>query len=195
MSVLVAILAAALIFQPGEGVFRKEAPRQTDGWLGLYCTDTCALRPASLEYSVDALDRDRLNAATRPRDARFLFRDVPGLVAGSVPSVPFAEEKLREEGGLPLVLHGDKYELRATATAITLRRGSVSQTIFAMPEEVDEPHVHLHFAGDLDGDGKLDLIMTNSRKYSYWPVQLYLSSAAGPGELVRLVAQWDGYGC
>ena len=202
MSVLLAIVAAALIFQPGEGVFRKEAPRQTDGWLGLYCTETCALQPASLEYSVDTLDRDRLNAATRPRGAMLVFRDVPGLAAGNVPSVSFDGVKLFEEGFVPLVLHGEKYELRITAAnrnldkgVVTLKRGEVSQVVFEMPEFVEEGHLELRFAGDLDGDGKLDLIMSNSWKYSYSPVQLYLSSAARPGELVRLVAQWDSYGC
>ena len=196
------LLLSALIFQPGDGIFRESAPRQTEGWLGLYCNGTCALVPASLEYAVDARDEERLTAVSRPRDALVVFRDVPGVAAGPVARAPFELESLQWNTVMPLVLNGSKYELRITAknqylekAVISLRHEGVSQVIFRMPEFVDEAHVSLRFAGDLDHDGKLDLIMSNSGKYSYHPLQLYLSSAAKSGELVREVATWDRYGC
>jgi hypothetical protein len=197
-----ALLFAALIFQPGEGIFRESAPRQTEGWVGLYCNGTCALLPASLEYVVDARDEQRLDAASRPRGALFVFRDVPGVVAGPVAEAPYDWGWPYEKTTVPLILNGDRYELSVTSgdqflnkAVITLRHGEVTQVIFRMPEFVDEAHVELHFAGDLDHDGRLDLIMTNSPKYSYHPVQLYLSSAAKNGELVGEISRWDHYGC
>jgi hypothetical protein len=198
----IALLLAAMVFQPGEGVFRSEAPRKTDGWLGLYCGRICALQPASLEYAVDARDPNRLNAVSRPGEAFLLFRDVPGLTPGPVAEAPFENESLGWKSVVPLALGEARYELRVTARtqfleggAITLKHGGVSQVLYRMPELVDEAHVSLRFAGDLDRDGKLDLIMTNSPKYSVSPFQLYLSSAARAGELVREVAMWERSAC
>jgi len=51
-----------------------------------------------------------------------------------------------------------------------------------------DPHFTIHWAGDLDGDGALDLVATFSMKYSYQPRQIYLSSLAEPGALVGLAA-------
>lgn len=39
----------------------------------------------------------------------------------------------------------------------------------------DGPHFWLEWAGDLDGDGRLDLLVTFSDKYSAHPRQLLLS--------------------
>ena len=203
MKLLALMMFSALIFEPGEGLFRETAPRQTEGWLGLYCGEICELRPARLEYRLIANDKDRLDAETRPRGAFFVFRDVPGMKTGPVPEAPFEEHSaLAHDAVVPLVLKGEKYELSVRAAdrmfhkaVITLRHGSVSQVIYRMPEFVDEGHLQLAFAGDLDGDGKLDLIMSNSPKYSYYPLTLYLSTAAKPGELVGEAAQADRYSC
>lgn len=201
---LIAILTlAAQLFLPHEGVFRDSAPRKTTGWLGLYCNETCALQEATLEYALIANDPDRLNAATKPRGAWFVFREVPGLKAGPVAEAVCASDApLSHNTVLPMTLHGEAYELRVTAAdqllhkaVITLRHGGESQVIYRMQNEIDEAHVALHFAGDLDGDGKLDLVMTNSPKYSWYPTTLYLSSAAKPGELVREVVTADRYSC
>ena len=87
---LIAILTlSAQLFVPHEGVFRDSAPRKTTGWLGLYCNETCALQPATLEYALLANDPDRLNAATRPRGAVYVFRDVAGLKAGPIAEAMF----------------------------------------------------------------------------------------------------------
>jgi hypothetical protein len=43
----------------------------------------------------------------------------------------------------------------------------------------------------LDRDGRLDLLVTFSQKYSYHPRQLLLSSGARSGELLAEVARYD----
>jgi hypothetical protein len=201
---LIAILTlSAQLFLPDSGVIRNSAPRQTTGWLGLYCNKTCALQPATLEYALIANDPDRLDAATSPRGALFVFREVAGLKAGPIAEAMFAlDGDLAHDTVLPMTLNGDAYELRVTAAnplyekaVITLRHGDRSQVIYRMRDEIDEAHIALNFAGDLDGDGKLDLVMTNSPKYSWYPTTLYLSSAAKPGELVREVVTVDRYSC
>ena len=52
------------------------------------------------------------------------------------------------------------------------------------------------FAGDIDGDGKLDLVFNLSGEFGEVYVALYLSSCALPGQLVRKVSEVvDYYGC
>lgn len=54
--------------------------------------------------------------------------------------------------------------------------------------------LYIYFAGDLDGDHKLDLILArlNGAMHSF---QLYLSSKSLPGFLVRYVARRTDSGC
>ncbi len=49
----------------------------------------------------------------------------------------------------------------------------------------------VQWAGDLDGDGRLDLVTKLSPKYSFYPRRLYLSSAAEEGMMVGLVPALD----
>lgn len=53
----------------------------------------------------------------------------------------------------------------------------------------------LIFAGDLDRDGQLDLIFDTSDHYNLNRPTLFLSSAAGKGEVLRAVATHDAVGC
>lgn len=81
-----------------------------------------------------------------------------------------------------------------------LQRGSgdgvIRQLLFKESEGVGGHNAYLRWAGDLDRDGKLDLIYNLGKHHTQALLTLYLSSAAKPGELVGLVAQWDGYcGC
>jgi hypothetical protein len=65
------------------------------------------------------------------------------------------------------------------------------QLLFKEPEVLEDERASLRWAGDLDRDGKLDLIYNLGGHYTKTRLALYLSSAAKPGELVGLVARWD----
>ena len=54
-------------------------------------------------------------------------------------------------------------------------------------QSTDDGSPSLHWAGDIDGDGKLDLILNETPKYSYSLYALYLSSAATKGPVARIV--------
>jgi hypothetical protein len=186
---------------PGASHLRSAAPRATTGWLGLYCSEGCSLRPAKLEYVADKRFDDLLYAATKPEGAVFVFRDVPGLREGPVTRIDMTTPLDRRQA-LPLVLGGERYEIRVTAAndylekaVVTVHHEGASQEIFRMPEFVDEAHIDILFAGDLDRDGKLDLITNMSWKYSLHPLQLFLSSAARAGELTREVANFERSSC
>ena len=61
---------------------------------------------------------------------------------------------------------------------------------------LDKVDFSLMFAGDIDGDRKLDLVFNLSGEFGEVYVALYLSSCALPGQLVRKVAEVvDDFGC
>ena len=59
----------------------------------------------------------------------------------------------------------------------------------------DDAAPALLFAGDLDRDGELDLLFDTTHHYNVSHPTLYLSSQAGPGELLREVATHEATGC
>jgi len=54
---------------------------------------------------------------------------------------------------------------------------------------------HIIWAGDIDRDGKIDLLLDTTFHYNVSRLVLYLSSAAKEGELVGKVAEWKTVGC
>ena len=80
---------------------------------------------------------------------------------------------------------------------ITLTTGGITQTLFdaADPAGVacDDPHFGIHWAGDLDRDGRLDQLVTLSPKYSYFARRLLLSSATRSKALVGDVARSERF--
>jgi hypothetical protein len=54
--------------------------------------------------------------------------------------------------------------------------------------------VELRWAGDLDGDGKVDLLFED-RGYNWSSLRLFLSTAAKPGQIVGEVGQFYQTGC
>jgi hypothetical protein len=59
----------------------------------------------------------------------------------------------------------------------------------------DDASPHVVFAGDLDRDGRLDLIFDTSNHYNLSHPVLFLSGAAEGDELLHAVAEHDAVGC
>ncbi len=79
---------------------------------------------------------------------------------------------------------------------ITLSHRNTRQKLYEPGQSgfaCDEPHFDILWAGDLDRDGKLDLLVTFSSKYSYYPRQLFLSSSSRPEDLVSEVARYERF--
>jgi hypothetical protein len=133
---------------------------------------------------------------------QLLVAGVPGIRQGPATTVVEYEASLwSDERRLDITLGRAAYELTLDSSdpdfcdaTITLSDGRASQTLYVPdghPFDCDAPHFSVQWAGDLDGDGRLDLVTTFSPKYSWYPRQLFLSSAARPGELVGPVARTE----
>lgn len=99
--------------------------------------------------------------------------------------------------GRPVVTYDGKHTWRRIQDyELWLQRGSgedaTRQLLFKNTEVLQDEEASLRWAGDLDRDGQLDLIYNLGGHYTDTRIALYLSSAAKPGELVGLVARWDG---
>lgn len=131
-----------------------------------------------------------------------LFSDIPTVVVGPVVTLSPYEQHLSAEVPLSFALGSRSYSITLAGTAtsmcdatVTISDGTLSQELYFPGDETvacDEPHFSLQWVGDLDGDGKLDLVTTFSPKYSFYPRRLFLSSAALDDGLVGLVGAFDG---
>lgn len=144
----------------------------------------------------------------------FLFRGLGGIQAGPLESCAVDREapqlypgqelelklgKRQRQERVRLVVSGS-VELpsgtaypRVAAYQLHLIKGFgsiVSQTIADLPGVSRGSWPGLVWAGDLDGDGKLDLLLDLRKNDLTTELALYLSSAAKEGDLVGLVAKW-----
>ena len=81
---------------------------------------------------------------------------------------------------------------------LTLSANNTSQRLFVFnndPDAGDFKGLRVIWAGDLDGDGKLDLLVDVTNHDNSSDTALYLSSKARSGELVGLAARLQTVGC
>ena len=207
---LVATAAAAQLVLPG--FFHAGEAIAADGevWWGLYETPAgFELEPTRLEVTPvfdPMLDEDWEATgleilAEGERQPLFLVKGVP-LQAGPVrtaskdvtPLVPGSVVGLTEEllvvygtarepalPGLPPALEDVRVVLQG------LPGGAPSQELLTL-DAPDLAAPSLVWAGDLDGDGEIDLLLDATDHYAANAYTLMLSSAAAPGERVAEVA-------
>jgi hypothetical protein len=216
---LTALLAAAFALQP-VGSFHADEPVARDGehWLALRATalaaslvDTRARVTPVHDVVVDADgERSGREVATAVPDAGLLLRG-SGLRAGPVAFAPLPATPTPLTAA-PLMLRLGRAEYRvtldcgraATRCEVVLADGYRRQVLFALDAGRrddgslmlgDDASPALLFAGDLDRDGRLDLILDATDHYNVGRPTLYLSSPARDGELVRRVAVNESVGC
>jgi len=88
-------------------------------------------------------------------------------------------------------IDGVDYKLRLNRR---VEKETTTQIIASLPVLRALEGPELVWAGDLDRDGKLDLLYNLSSFYIDTELALFLSSAAKEGELVGLVARWNAVG-
>jgi hypothetical protein len=150
----------------------------------------------------------------RKGELLFLVKDVPELKPGKVTTL-YRQEMLEGSSDSEMsdgyrrefVLDKDTYILRTSrgitnngtkAAVLVLERNGISQVIdknFHSPAEDRDIIGSLIWAGDLDGDGKLDLYTDWFNEKGSVMTRLYLSSYASDGDIVGLAATFSSSGC
>ncbi len=83
------------------------------------------------------------------------------------------------------------YKLYMSATI----KGRQQKSLLVAQPNFDDQMINLIFAGDIDGDGILDLIIDTSRHYNVTSPTIYLSKPADNGEVVKPMGGHTSVGC
>ena len=211
-------LAAAFALQP-VGSFHggETVARDGERWLALRIAPDAALVATTVRVRrvhdeiVDAPDaRTGEAVSSTVAGTRILLRGA-GLRAGAVMTAWQGDEPARiSEAPIDLRLGDASYRLALRCASpdapcrLELEAGTHRQALFeiaaARNEDGglmlgDDASPALLFAGDIDRDGRLDLILDTTDHYNLSRPTLYLSTQAADGELVHRVAEHEAVGC
>ena len=128
----------------------------------------------------------------------FMLKGVPNLSPGRLQSIPFSDESrwITPKSPIKFQLDGGKtYEIRlSTDGALVVICDKRYQKLLSYP--TDYPVIFLIWAGDLDRDDKLDLVVTySSENGGQRETTLFLSKGSTQKELMRKVAKFSKSGC
>lgn len=186
-------------------------------WLGLYKDSggKFTLKPTKISITKvndPIIDEDpkgrsgkRISVATKEKPI-YVISGVAGLKPGPVVAgTPLTSDHLDIGRKIKLKVRSSEATLVVTGRKknadfrthykITLESGGIKQQLMRGEEIGVDTAPSLLWCGDLDGDGKLDLIMDTTDNYNVSNVVLFLSSKAQPGKIVRDVAVQLATGC
>jgi hypothetical protein len=209
--------AAVSLLVPGTFHGDEVRARTGERWTGLFPTPSgFAWRPAIIttrrvtDPTVDQnAEKTGVEVLVKGGSPVVLIKGIPGLTANKVRGIFHKPEglDLPQSDPLPLVMaDGRAYQLRVLdrrasndapqkASRLILETGSHKQVLYQWPTGLLDQHCELIWAGDLDGDGNLDLLMALSDHYNVTTYTLFLSSRRSAGTLVRQVAAFLTKGC
>lgn len=195
--------------QYGQGTFPRHA-----NWLGLYCDDqACELKPALVHITSSSaknvLDEDEELDVLTINDAPLALLPNTSLKAGKVltwyqakanPSEALQWQKLKKLGKWAMPWGAQPLTLSWVQTPDGWKRyhvsdGQTKQFLFSTELESHyggDTTPIIHWVGDLDGDGKADLLLSIPDDNCGFDERLYLSSQAGEGKFLRKAAQLTG---
>jgi hypothetical protein len=193
--------------------------RSGQRWLGLYVSNSGSKLvdvPVTVSRVPDILaldDTDRKGKRIQtPGHSKplFLVRGCPRLKAGDVTTVLGAETALTDRSDMTLRLGSDAYRLwvstpshsesgaiENTDVRLLLSMSGTQQEIYSLRNStyLNEPSWSVLWAGDLDGDGRLDLYLSLGAHYNEVVRLLLLSTDRSPGRLVCEAARLRLTGC
>jgi hypothetical protein len=188
-------------------------------WLGLHISDKGSMLldyQLNVESVYDPIVDDEGQQTGKkvtvdlPLEPTFLVNSDWVLQSGPVETVYEGDKEwLHRKSPLKLKLAGSEYEIKVTGdegekcwadglpknAKLILANGTSSQVLYTLEECGSDPSWYLHWAGDLDKDGKLDLYVTVTQHYNISERKLFLSSQADEGQLVQEAAQFVTSGC
>ena len=201
------------------GEFHEDEVSQSaidKSWIGLFVNgDTSYLKNANLiltrvsDSVIDnAGEKTGWKVSTDNEDKCIILISGIGLHEGKIVSFNIDPKDPKPEDTLSFNFDSEITELHVTGTVekyqeqfqfitnykMKIIRDSIGQVIVAKPN-FDEESINIIWAGDIDRDGKLDLIIDTSRHYNIMEPSLFLSSKANNGELLKCVAIHRSLGC
>jgi len=188
------------------GSFHGNEIKARDGetWFGLYEFGSgCFLQPTELlieSVHDPLLDRDdamtgrMVSAVGQEVEPLFLLRPINGVFQeGPIPTVLVNSPVLLPDTTITL---GDYGYLFTTDKGLFLSDGETIQRLSSVYPESHGEQVSVVWAGDLDADGLVDVIVDDQAHYAYvMNLILFLSSEADPGSLVKEVATFSAVSC
>jgi len=197
--------------------------RPGDQWLGLYATKTgFELRKTlvTIEAVEDAIldgpdEKTGKKISAPDNNVLFLFQDIPNLNTGVTLTTFNGSHTMGLNASLNLRLSGptqsmNSYWLSTSGTRDGIEGiegysfnliqrdengEEIAQTLIELDSAYEDGIPEVLWAGDLDRDGKLDLIADITDHYNVRHIVLYLSSYADDGELVGIAAELRATGC
>jgi len=200
------------------GIFHGDEVSDADAgsWLGLFADgNSYAWRDAVVDVkpvrdeAVDEPNQRTGREVSVRRGGRpvFLVRGADDLRVASVDVFRELEQRALHNGDqLKLTMGSQQYELRVTnskrhgddnmaGSSLELMSNGITQLLYSAPENANEPAWEVLWAGDLDGDGKLDLYLQLGDHYNVAERILFVSTKAASGKLVERVAAFRTLGC
>lgn len=174
-------------------------------WIGLYDSDNQhSLKPTQVSINLtrhhmtDADGEQTGKRVTaRPETPLVLISGLDGLQPGPIKHLDFDKTHIHPGDTLSFEFLKKNYQLIATGNRD--KNGSVTDCKLFLHSEgksqligesdfFDETAFNVVWAGDLDGDNALDLLMDLSYKHSFGLFTLFTSSNAKPGKLLQFIA-------
>jgi len=194
----------------------NDAASLTEKWIELYLENgEYRLGKANfkIEKDFDDCSGDSLMIIA-PKNKVLVFMDYPELKVGKIESLKIKKSIIWPGEKLSLKFNNLQYDLRGEGKIISksktftedeneedyymvveqyklyLTIGNTSGKLLIAADACDgDANVQLLFAGDIDGDGKLDFVFGADRNYEEERVILFLSSKAENGEAVKKVSE------
>lgn len=189
--VVLVLMSAARTYVLETGVYEKIVLDNGEVWLGVYPAGdhaevrACRLRVRRVPSPDDDGSRAMKVEATPDREPLFLVKGARGVKAGNVRSLYTHREGDELPGRIALTLQGKKYVLDSRGSRVTLKADGKEMLLGECgPRDV----VYPVWAGDLDGDGRLDVYVRTEHHQEWVGETLYLSSADATGKALTACA-------
>ena len=181
---------------------RTEIP-STSNIIGLFCVENNAyyLKQTKITFKDDVDDCSGDATLSLVSEAKFLFLNFTNYNKNKIQSILLKDREMLPNEKFTFDFGSKQYELEAFgekgideynvknySLVYSIKGMTRKQTIVNIPK-IEGTSVQLLFIGDLDGDGKPDIILNAPSNYENQIIMVFLSSTAKKGDYLRCEAQ------